>query len=161
MHTTQESVSERATDAKTEAQAAGEACRDCGCDKGEAATGGYNFATGRVDMATVPKTSRLPATCGRDLLAYSHSQWVGPRPAKVMVGPHAPIDDVRGGAFQRVDANIHFHGSRDQGMLAQVRASPQGNTFTSLPVFDPLNDAERQAVIASGIGLWLEWPSRV
>jgi hypothetical protein len=105
-----------------------------------------------------PQNSSVRATAGRVLHAYS-PKWTGPRPALV-VTEVATAGNV-------VNANINFDGLNDREMLAYVRASEQGNTFGSLPVYDALTRDERAEAITHApawtphsIPIILEWPPR-
>lgn len=71
---------------------------------------------------------------GTILHAYSNL-WRGPRPAIVMMSwPGSRVANV----------NVLFDGANDTEHLAAVRASPHGNTFTSVTVYDPLTTDERE-----------------
>lgn len=106
-------------------------------------------------------TTPLP-TVGRILHAYSNL-WYGARPA--VVSNYLGRADM-------VNANVLFDGANDPEALAEVRRSPSGNTFTSVPVFAALSDAERARALdyAAGserrqfgdreIAIICEWPSR-
>lgn len=101
--------------------------------------------------------SSTPATVGRILHAYS-DHWTGPRPAIVT--------NAWGGNHANV--NVLFDGANDHAALANVRRSPRGNTFTSVPVFDALTPEQRIEVMAfegarrvaefGEIRIHLEWP---
>lgn len=103
-------------------------------------------------------TPQLP-TVGRILHAYSNL-WSGPRPA--IVSNYFGRADV-------ANVNVLFDGANDAEALAEVRRSPSGNTFTSVPVFAALSDEDRARALAAAhsrqfgdreIAIICEWPPR-
>lgn len=96
------------------------------------------------------KTSPNIATVGRDLLVSSKG-WVGQRPGKVVTM------GVGEGPEQRVNVNVQFDGTRDKKQLANVRSRVCGNTWAGVPVFDPLDPAQRDEAIKT-FGTIAEWP---
>ena len=106
-------------------------------------------------------TTPLP-TVGRILHAYSNL-WDGPRPA--VVSNYLGRADM-------ANVNVLFDGANDREALAEVRRSPNGNTFTSVPVFAALSAEERARALTYAAGserrqfgdreitLLCEWPPR-
>lgn len=106
-------------------------------------------------------TSRTPASVGRDVHLFDPLRWDGHRAAKVVLGPWGGTpEQIRDGAFQRVNANVFLDGLNDRAALAEVRSSSSGNTYGSAPLFDPLTP-EQRARVAAEHAYWAEWPARI
>ena len=104
--------------------------------------------------------TQLP-TVGRVLHAYSNL-WSGPRPA--VVSNYLGRADM-------ANVNVLFDGANDPEVLAGVRRSPSGNTFTSVRVFAALSDEGRGVALDQAahehrqfgdreIAIICEWPPR-
>lgn len=118
-------------------------------------------------------TSTVKAAIGRIVHVYAPSLWSGPQPGIVSNGP-----------FTEPVCELHFHGRRtvqEDGQVVNVnvlvdaannpnalkywRCREQGNTLTSVPLYDALTAHDRAEVLsrpagAAGIVCWAEWPPR-
>ena len=93
----------------------------------------------------MPVVSNTKPTLGRVVHVYAARQWSGPRAGIVaMAWPDSGCANV----------NLQLDGCTDAQLLSFMRASPQGTTLPSIPVFDPLTDEERKAIT---LDYWAEW----
>lgn len=118
--------------------------------------------SGRIDGVDF-NTSSKPASVGRVLHLY-HGQYtrigklVKPAPCVVTAAMASP-EEIRGGAPQFVNANATFDALQFPEALAACRASPTGNTFGSVPLYDQLSEEQRAKLGPSAV--WCEWPPYV
>jgi hypothetical protein len=109
-------------------------------------------------------TSKNRASIGRVLLVFALAPlaissddakppvWDGPQPGLVVGGPF--ID----GDKQLVNVNPMIDAANFPDVLKAFRERGQGNTLTSIPLFDALSNEQRQQLHESGISIWAEWP---
>lgn len=105
--------------------------------------GGQNIRIGSdtpPDVFSKPQ-SKTMASCGRVVHVYSN-RWRGPRPGLVICGWGVS------GTHQLINVNVMLDGANDTKVLAEFRARPDGNTLTSIGLYDPLTDLERGQLIA-------------
>lgn len=116
--------------------------------------------------------SKTAATCGRVVLMFS-TAWEGPRPGLVIRGEGDVSSQNRDFRVdgQHITANVMVDGANDTALLALLRQRPGGNTFTTIPLFDPLDDAARsqlaesmpaghalgEGVNGKPVVVWAEW----
>lgn len=123
------------------------------------------------------KLTATKPSVGRILHVYS-DLWSGPRPGMVVNGPwdepHQPVpgpgEQVMTFNGPHVNVNCFADGANDREWLAQLRASPSGNTLPSVPVFDlpegiPLVTSEMlekygQLQLNIGARVLAVWPPR-
>ena len=107
----------------------------------------------------IPPTSKTPASVGRVVHVYSR-RWRGPRSGIVVMGPWASAQQIRDGSRQLVNVNVFLDGANDTAVLAECRARPEGNTWTSVDLFDELDQHQRD-ILGKQAEIWCEWPPRV
>lgn len=65
------------------------------------------------------------------------------------------------GHYRSVNVNVFVDGRADAEVLEALRESVQGNTICDCPVFDSLNEDDREWVRSHAPnGWWAEWPAR-
>jgi hypothetical protein len=94
-----------------------------------------------------PEPTKQPITTGRVVLVHSRKFKHGPYPGLVVAA-------FAGTPY--VNVNPSVDGANDGEALKEFRDSGQGNTFTSLPVFDPLTP-EQRAELPESMVAWCEW----
>ncbi len=118
-------------------------------------------------------TSTTKASIGRIVHVYAPSLWSGPQPGIVSNGPfNEPVcENAAVGVRtvqndgQHVNVNVLVDAANNPDALAFWRSRPQGNTLTSVPLYDALPHLERETVAgrpagAAGLVCWAEWPPR-
>lgn len=112
-------------------------------------------------------TNQSP-TKGRILHFYHPTLGYDPMPCIVVNGPfnepNTNADGDKAVFGPHANVNVFVDGANHQAFLAELRGRPDGNTFTSVPVFDAL-DEDKRAVArerrsTAGLGVWCEWPPR-
>jgi hypothetical protein len=104
--------------------------------------------------------SQVKATCARIVHVYSN-RWRGPRPGVVVCGWGVSADT------QLINVNVFLDGANDTKVLAEFRARPDGNTLTSVPLYDALDDEQRGQLLLPAVPgpdnpprYHCEWPPR-
>lgn len=118
-------------------------------------------------------TSTVKAAIGRIVHVYAPSLWIGPQPGIVSNGPFVePVcENAPEGVRvvqtdgQVVNVNVLVDAAKNPEALKFWRSREQGNTLTSVPVYDALSGLEREIVEGRpchpvGIVCWAEWPPR-
>jgi hypothetical protein len=95
------------------------------------------------------------ASVGRIVHVHSPA-WEGPR-AGIIVGTQGVAVDS---PVQYVCVNVFFDGGRDELLIQQCRARPEGNTFQSTPIIVNPDEAEAARERFSFVW-WATWPPRV
>lgn len=92
------------------------------------------------DVFSKPQSATL-ATCGRVVHVYSN-RWDGPRPGIVICGWGI------GSGRQLINVNVMLDGANEPEALDDFRKRGQGNTLTSVGLYDPLTPQERSSLIS-------------
>lgn len=103
---------------------------------------------------------------GRILHLYHPCLRYEPQPCIVVGGPSQEPNTNKDGSEgmwgTHVNVNVFADGANYQAFLAELRRSPSGNTFTSVPLFDLMQPDQREVLMARrssvGVGIWCEWP---
>lgn len=98
------------------------------------------------------------------------SVWDGPQPGVVTDVPAKKEIPGLDGESQVVTVNVFIDAAKHFWVVLVLLARQHGGTFSGVPLFDPLSDAQRQTLKANGpkvemlstwqVPMWAEWPLR-
>jgi len=109
---------------------------------------------GKPPEPSEPVLTKTKVTMGRALHVWRRDGWVTLHSAERRTGPEPRAGVVTMGFTQNANVTVTIDHTNDHAGLNVLH-------YSSIPVYEPLNEKQRETLINRGVNVWAEWPPRV